>query len=378
MLCSLPQVCKAAPIPGETRVWKYITLFKRIFLIDSPGVVYGNLELPHSSTDSSLRALENETTSVLKGVVRIDNLDDPAQYVDGVLSRVKRAYIVRTYGIPTWTDSVDFLEQYARQTGKLLKGGEYDLSTVARMVLNDWQRGRIPYFVCPPFEEEEKKREDEEEAERKRKEEERRMKVEQMYSHIAVRAKFDEEDLKGPEQLRTADEEEEEQGVGEGGGKDWDAVYEGVEGEEADAAEAEATLGVESREGAEVGGEEEEEEGEREEEEEEFGGAVTEDVERAMSERRARYHADADEVEEDEGEEEEVEEIKPVVAGAGARQQQQQPLFMLQRRVTGGDGGDAVEGKQADGDTRPRSKKNKSRSKKNKKEAAKKRKHGWK
>ena len=34
------KVCKAAPIPGETKTWQYITLFKRIFLIDSPGVVY--------------------------------------------------------------------------------------------------------------------------------------------------------------------------------------------------------------------------------------------------------------------------------------------------------------------------------------------------
>ena len=32
--------CKVAPIPGETKVWQYITLMKRIFLIDCPGVVY--------------------------------------------------------------------------------------------------------------------------------------------------------------------------------------------------------------------------------------------------------------------------------------------------------------------------------------------------
>lgn len=32
----------------------------------------------------------------------------------------------------------------------LLQGGEPDLSTVSKMVLNDWQRGRIPFFVKPP------------------------------------------------------------------------------------------------------------------------------------------------------------------------------------------------------------------------------------
>jgi nuclear GTP-binding protein len=32
--------CKAAPIPGETKVWQYVALMKRIFLIDCPGIVY--------------------------------------------------------------------------------------------------------------------------------------------------------------------------------------------------------------------------------------------------------------------------------------------------------------------------------------------------
>ena len=48
-------------MPGETKVWQYITLMKRIFLIDCPGVVY-------SKTGDS------ETQSVLKGVVRVENL----------------------------------------------------------------------------------------------------------------------------------------------------------------------------------------------------------------------------------------------------------------------------------------------------------------
>lgn len=52
------QVCKVAPIPGETKVWQYITLTKRIFLIDCPGVVYQNIK-------------DSETDIVLKGVVRL-------------------------------------------------------------------------------------------------------------------------------------------------------------------------------------------------------------------------------------------------------------------------------------------------------------------
>ena len=54
-------VCKAAPIPGETRVWQYVTLTKRIYLIDCPGVVY--------------EGDQTETDKVLKGVVRAEKIE---------------------------------------------------------------------------------------------------------------------------------------------------------------------------------------------------------------------------------------------------------------------------------------------------------------
>jgi len=48
-------------VPGETKVWQYITLMKRIFLIDCPGVVYNKND-------------DDQTDIVLKGVVRVENL----------------------------------------------------------------------------------------------------------------------------------------------------------------------------------------------------------------------------------------------------------------------------------------------------------------
>lgn len=45
---------------------------------------------------------------------------------------------------------MDFLEKLAIKGGRLHKGGEADVSTVARMVLHDWQRGKIPFFTPPP------------------------------------------------------------------------------------------------------------------------------------------------------------------------------------------------------------------------------------
>lgn len=134
-------VCKVAPIPGETKVWQYITLTKRIFLIDCPGVVYQNSD--------------SETDIVLKGVVRVSNLQDAAEHIGEVLKRVKKEHLKRAYKITEWNDENDFLVQLCKLSGKLLKGGEPDLMTAAKMVLHDWQRGRIPFFVPPPRQEDE-------------------------------------------------------------------------------------------------------------------------------------------------------------------------------------------------------------------------------
>lgn len=128
-------VCKVAPIAGETKVWQYITLMRRIYLIDCPGVVY-----PHE---------ESLEEKVLKGVIRVELVEHPEDYIETVLTRVKKPYLVKTYKIEEWTDSEDFLTKMAKRTGKLLKGAEPDLNAVARMVLNDWQRGKLPFFVAP-------------------------------------------------------------------------------------------------------------------------------------------------------------------------------------------------------------------------------------
>jgi nuclear GTP-binding protein len=74
------------------------------------------------------------------------------------MDRVKPVYLSRTYGIPLpneddpsqqWT-AEELLDKLARMKGRLLKGGEPDLEGVAKILLSDWVRGRIPFFVSPP------------------------------------------------------------------------------------------------------------------------------------------------------------------------------------------------------------------------------------
>lgn len=157
------KVCNVAPVPGETKVsshchfskavivlkcpqvWQYITLTKRIYLIDCPGIV------PTSAKDS-------QTSTVLKGVVRVEALATPSEHIPALMERVKPIYLSRTYGVPLpdpddptqcWEPEA-FLDKLARMKGRLLKGGEPDLEAVAKILLSDWTRGRIPFFVSPP------------------------------------------------------------------------------------------------------------------------------------------------------------------------------------------------------------------------------------
>ncbi|KAH0631053.1 hypothetical protein JD844_005134 [Phrynosoma platyrhinos] len=115
------KVCNVAPIAGETKarfpVWQYITLMRRIFLIDCPGVVY-----PSGDT---------ETDIVLKGV---------QTGTPGSRRTLLGSALV----------ALGACEALKEGSCCLFQGGEPDVCTVSKMVLNDWQRGRIPYFVKPP------------------------------------------------------------------------------------------------------------------------------------------------------------------------------------------------------------------------------------
>ena len=126
-----------APIPGETKVWQYVSLMKRIYLIDCPGVV------PPSTQDTP-------TDLVLRGVARVEKVENPEQYISALLGRVKRHHMERTYELSGWENATEFLELLARKGGRLLRGGEPDLDGVAKMVLNDFMRGKIPWFTPAP------------------------------------------------------------------------------------------------------------------------------------------------------------------------------------------------------------------------------------
>lgn len=215
------KVCKAAPVAGETKVWQFVALMRRIFLIDCPGVV-------HSATE------DTESDTVLKGVVRPESLDDPTDYIATLLSRVKKEYLQRHYKIMNWKNHFDFMEQLARKTGKLKKGGKPDYTTTGRKMIYDWQRGKLPWFVPPPFEDDIEKVEMDELT--------KHLKVNQLFHKIKLSedVKFTKDDRHGVGYIPKEHEEEIKKKVTkptkeeEQNAYDWDEIYKGVIGEELD------------------------------------------------------------------------------------------------------------------------------------------------
>lgn len=71
--------CKAAPVPGETRVWQYVSLTKRVHMIDCPGIVP-----PEEISDAA---------KILKGVIRVERVSDPENYILPMLELVNKLVI---------------------------------------------------------------------------------------------------------------------------------------------------------------------------------------------------------------------------------------------------------------------------------------------
>lgn len=81
------QVCNVAPIAGETKVWQYVTLMRKIYLIDCPGIV-----------PPAIESLDN---MVLKGTIRTEYLSTPSDFIPEIMRRVKHDYLRRTYKVRT-------------------------------------------------------------------------------------------------------------------------------------------------------------------------------------------------------------------------------------------------------------------------------------
>lgn len=155
--------------PGFTTGNTEVELRSDIRVMDCPGVVSpgedsGDVVLRNAVKVSDLsnpfmpvQRLLQRCTMVSPAVVPEDGEDDGEENVDTVEHRALHAAGVHPlalfYGIGSFdpSDTMDFIRQVGVRRGRLTKGGQVDEEGTARMILNDWNDGRIAYYTLPPI-----------------------------------------------------------------------------------------------------------------------------------------------------------------------------------------------------------------------------------
>ncbi|KAJ1544235.1 Guanine nucleotide-binding protein-like 3 [Nowakowskiella sp. JEL0078] len=145
------KVCGVGSTPGLTKSTQEIHLDKNIKLLDCPGIVF--------STSKG----KNDADVLLRNCVKVELMEDPVvpetcirmmngkDMIEYILSRCRVDQLMEIYEIPAFADTREFLIHVARQRGRLRKGGVPDIPNAARVVLQDWNAGRIPYYSIPPI-----------------------------------------------------------------------------------------------------------------------------------------------------------------------------------------------------------------------------------
>lgn len=123
---------------GHTKVMQEVHIDSKIKLLDCPGIVF-------DSSDSKALLLRN--------CINTETMADPIGAVQVLLTRCEPAQLVQLYQLPAHAqinDTIEFLVLVATTKGKLGKGGIPDRQAAARIILQDWNRGKIPFFTPPP------------------------------------------------------------------------------------------------------------------------------------------------------------------------------------------------------------------------------------
>ena len=135
-----------SPKPGKTTLMQEIVLDKKVKLLDCPGVIF--------DTEKDLNAGKNSSASLLlRNCISTDQIEDPSLAVAGILERCSPEQLAKIYTVPMFQDVDGFLASVASSRGKLGKGGVPDRTAAAKLVLDDWNSGRIPFYTLPPEDE---------------------------------------------------------------------------------------------------------------------------------------------------------------------------------------------------------------------------------
>ena len=124
---------KASAESGFTKGIHKIRFSKDILILDTPGVI--------SYSDSPATQKENPELGKI-GVKTYSSLKNPYQLVVQIMQKNSLS-LQKFYGIQANGDPELFMEQLGRKRNILKKGNIVDIDRVSRIILKDWQEGKI-------------------------------------------------------------------------------------------------------------------------------------------------------------------------------------------------------------------------------------------
>lgn len=125
---------RTSPKAGFTKGIQKVKLAEGIMLLDTPGVM--------SDEDAAASQLANLKKHAMIGVRTYDSTKNP-EFVVAQLMKEFPNIFENHYKIEAEGDSEILLEELGKKRNLLLKKGLVDMDRVARLVLRDWQSGKI-------------------------------------------------------------------------------------------------------------------------------------------------------------------------------------------------------------------------------------------
>lgn len=125
---------RTSPKAGFTRGIQKVKLAKGIMLLDTPGVM--------SDEDAAASQQAHLKKHAMIGVRTYDSTKNPEFVVAEIMSD-NPGLFEDYYHIEANGDSEILLEELGKKRNLLIKGGNIDMDRTARLVLKDWQSGKI-------------------------------------------------------------------------------------------------------------------------------------------------------------------------------------------------------------------------------------------
>ena len=126
--------------PGFTTGNTEVELRSDIRIMDCPGVV-----MPGEG--------QGNGDIVLRNAIKVDQLENPIIAVKRLVERCDPGQLATVYEIGTFFTVEDFVNQVGMRRGRLRQNGLIDDDETCKIILKDWNDGRIGYFTLPPGQE---------------------------------------------------------------------------------------------------------------------------------------------------------------------------------------------------------------------------------